>query len=142
MKKEVRITMEGIQVGVSGTVTTQADGIYCYRNGKHMIRYEEAGEDGKERLMNTLKLAPGQIVLNKEGRNTATRMVFDLKEMTRSEYHTPYGNLDLQITTSEILVTEGLDEIQLMIRYSLSDPGGLLSENEVRIKIASMEHFE
>lgn len=139
MKKEVRITMEGIQAGVQGTVTTQVDGVYCYRNGKHMIRYEEAEGDGNERLMNTLKLAPGQIVLNKEGRNATTRLIFNPKEMTRSEYHTPYGNLDLQITTSELLLTEREDEIQSLIRYSLSDSGGLLSENEVRIKIVSAE---
>jgi uncharacterized beta-barrel protein YwiB (DUF1934 family) len=139
MKKEVRITMEGIQAGANDTIITQSDGVYYYRNGKHVIRYEEAAGDGNDRMKNTLKLSPGQITLKKEGRDASSQMVFDLMEMTRTEYPTPYGSLSLQIITSEIVVTEEEDEILSVIRYSLSDTGGRLSENEVRIKIVSMK---
>jgi uncharacterized beta-barrel protein YwiB (DUF1934 family) len=135
MKKEVRITLEGIQAGEKDTVTTQADGVYHYRNGKHYIRYEEVSGDGKAQTINTLKLAPGHIVHKKDGSYGSTQMVFDLMEITRSVYPTPYGSLELQITTSEIVVTEEEDEILTVIRYKLSDPGvvfkNILSQNKL-----------
>lgn len=139
MRKEVLIIIEGIQSGdVKQTVTSRAEGIYQYQNGKHYIRYEEKAEEGTGRIKNTLKLSAEQMVIKKEGPGVSTQMVFNPSEETYADYQTPYGNLSFRISNSIILMTEEENEIRVILRYRLSDQGGLLSENQVKIRVSSL----
>ncbi len=139
MKKEVRVTLEGIQDGdIKETLASRSDGIYQYQNGKHYIRYEEAAEDGVGKVKNTLKLSAQQIVMRKEGPGINTQLIFDPAEETHAVYQTPYGSLNFQITGSVILMTEEEDEIRVILRYNLSDQGIKVSENQVKIHVRSI----
>ena len=139
MKKEVRVTLEGIQDGeMKETLASWSEGIYQYQNGKHYIRYEEAAEDGGGRVKNTLKLSAQQIVMKKEGPGISTEMIFDPAGETHAVYQTPYGSLNFRITGSVILMTEEEDEIRVILRYNLSDQGVKISENQVKIHVRSI----
>ncbi len=139
MKKEVRITLEGIQDGDSKeAVASRSEGSYQYLNGKHYIRYEEESEDGTGKVKNILKLSAEQIVMKKEGPGIHTHMVFDPAEETQAVYQTPHGSLSFQITDSIILMTEEEDEIRAILRYELWDRGVRMSENQVKIRVSSI----
>ncbi len=139
MKKEVRIIIEGIQSGdTKQTVASRTEGIYQFQNGWHYIRYEEEAEEGAGRIRNILKLSTEKIMIKKEGPGVSTQMVFDPAEMTAGIYQTPYGSLSFQISDSVIYMTEEEDEIRVILRYNLSDQGGLLSGNQVMIKVSSL----
>lgn len=139
MRKEVLITIEGIQSGdTKQTVASRAEGTYQYQNGKHFIRYEEEAEEGAGRIKNTLKLSAEQMVIKKEGPGVSTQMVFDPAEVTYAVYQTQYGSLNFQISESVILITEEEEEIRVILRYTLSDQGGMLSENQVKIRVSSL----
>ena len=138
MKKQVRITLEGMQDGASTeTIAASSEGIYQFQNGKHYIRYEEESEDGTGRIKNTLKLSAKQIVMMKEGPGINTQLIFDPTGETHAVYQTPYGSLSFQITDSVILMTEEENEIRAILRYTLSDQGVRVSENQVKIRVKS-----
>ncbi len=139
MKKEVRITVEGMQdKAEKDSVEVRTKGIYQYQNGKHYIRYEEEAEDGMSRIKNTLKLSTKQIVIKKEGPGINAELAFDPAEETRAVYQTPYGSLSFQITDTVILMTEEEDEIRVILRYTLSDQGIRISENQVKLRVVSL----
>ncbi|MBE5968366.1 MAG: DUF1934 domain-containing protein [Lachnospiraceae bacterium] len=137
MTKDVVVTIEGLQLGDEpDRITVRTDGIYQFRNGKHFIRYEEMIEGVEGTIKNRIKIAPDQIAITKRGA-ASTVMTFDINEVTNAAYHTPYGNLQLQIKTIKMHVEEGEDEIIVNLNYTISANGERLSENWTKIKILS-----
>jgi uncharacterized beta-barrel protein YwiB (DUF1934 family) len=64
-------------------------------------------------------------------------MIFNLTQSTESFYQTPYGNLLLQIQTSELIMEEKAEEIRVKLQYTLSVNEEQLSVNHIRIKVIS-----
>lgn len=138
MEKKVRIKVEGLQPGTDeDAILITASGIYHFRKNKHYVHYEEFDEEGGI-IRNTIKIAPGQIEIIKDGGIRAD-MVFDLMEETYAVYHTSFGNLKFRILTSQMSVTQDIDEIQVIMRYTLYEGGSRLSDNQLTIYINSGE---
>ncbi len=139
MKQKVGIIIEGIQnQDKKVPVITKAEGTYQSRNGKHYIRYEEISEENGTRMKNTLKLSPEQVIMKKDGPGVHTRLVFDRAEITTAIYQAPYGSLSFQISNSVIILLEEEDELRLSLKYTLSDQGGVLSDNQVNIRVTPL----
>lgn len=139
MTRKVRILIEGSQSDVpQEKVTTSVYGKYRYVNGRHIISYEEASEDGEKPSRNMVKISSGLIEMKKDGINR-THMVFDLAGESGAVYQTPYGNLYFDIRTTGITVKEEEEELLIDMQYTLSHKDSHISDNQIRMVITSIK---
>ncbi len=137
MTKEVMVTIDGLQPGDDESlVSVTVPGIWHYRDGIHYIRYEEEAEDVGI-IKNLLKLTPQKIEIKKAGIQSA-RMVFDTAEPTQACYHTPYGDLLLQIKTTGLVFAESPEEILATLYYTLSSDESHISDNQTTIRVRGL----
>ncbi len=136
MKKEVVITIDGRQEGDEEGIVISVPGIYHFTNRVHYVQYEEHESDSGKIVENMLRITLEQVVLTKKGPQMS-KMIFNPKEITQTSYQTPYGDLILDIQTSCLRVKEQEDKIVVNLMYSLSEGGGELSKNKLRIVIES-----
>lgn len=137
MTKDVLVTIEGLQIDVDAeAIKVCESGQYHLRNGKHYIQYDEKVEGGKGVIKNIIKISQNQISIIKKGFNETT-MVFNVNEVTRTDYSTPYGMLPLDIRTKIIRLDELENEILVFLTYSLSMSDNHLTDNSIKIKITS-----
>ncbi len=91
---------------------------YFFKNGKHYLLYEELQEGESQPTKNKLTFTNQKAEVLKKGL-ASVQMIFQEEEKSISYYHTPYGNLLLEIHTREVTVVEEEDQIQLKIDYEL-----------------------
>ncbi len=138
MTKEVSITIEGLQLGSEEEpVITTVSGTYHLHTDRHYIQYDEALEEGGDITKNTIKIALSKIELTKKGTNFS-EMIFDLNHTTEAIYHTAFGSLSFDVKTTNIVVEEVPDKIQVKLSYTLSSNDSLVSGNQITISIVSM----
>ncbi|MDF2942957.1 MAG: hypothetical protein K0S01_1815 [Herbinix sp.] len=138
MTKEVSISIEGLQLGSEeDSIVMTALGTYHLYNDKHYIQYDEKPEEGEGAIKCMVKIALTKIELSKKGVNSS-QMVFDLKEETIAYYQTPFGNLSFDVNTTEIIIEESPEQLQVKLEYSLSSNASLISNNQIIIKIESI----
>lgn len=139
MTKEVRITIEGRQIGSDEEpIITTATGVYHYTRGKHYIQYEEPIEEVSAISKNMIKIEPSKVVLTKKVVR-ASEMIFDRAETTHLDYQTPYGNLMFELKTYSILLKNESDRLEVYMEYSLYSNAAHVSDNSILITIASAE---
>lgn len=138
MKKEVSITIEGLQLGTEEEpVVTTTVGTYHLYNDKHYIQYEEPTENGVGTTKTTLKIGLTKVELSKKG-SASSVMTFDLNEMTQAIYQTQFGNLFFEVKTSEITVQESEEFIDVDLKYVLFTNEVYLSDNQIKLRINSL----
>lgn len=142
MTKEVLVSISGLQMAVNEMESNDDDpieilspGTYYFKEGTHYIFFEEVAEGvpgvtktqirlkGKESL-EVMKKGPCQM-----------HMVFEKDKNNRCYYHTPFGQLNLGICTSEIVVDETEDNINIRAEYGLDVNYEPLAECTIRINI-------
>jgi uncharacterized beta-barrel protein YwiB (DUF1934 family) len=138
MTKEVSITIEGLQLGAEEEpVVLKATGTYYFSKDNHYIQYEEREQEKSNAIRSTIKITPSQVTLLKKGEQLS-QMVFDLEEITKTEYQTGYGSLLLDIRTKSIDLKEMPERLELKMSYTLSAGDSPLSENIITITIDSI----
>ena len=127
MKRNVLITVTGLLF--TGTGEKEEDyidvitpGKYYEREGRHFLLYEEVLEGVSDPVRNRITLIPGRAEMRKSG-VIETEMIFIPKQETRTWYNTPFGQLEMQIYTSRITMTEREEELRVEIRYKLTIGG-------------------
>ncbi|NLP34077.1 MAG: DUF1934 domain-containing protein [Clostridiales bacterium] len=139
MTKDVIVTIEGLQLGEENDrIITKANGLYQLQKGNHYIRYEEMIDGVEGATKNLIKVTPDLVKITKKGA-ASTTMTFRLNEVTSTSYQTPYGNLMLQIQTSQMQVKEDTDSLNINLSYTIMANGDLLSKNRTKITIQSQE---
>ena len=135
MKKNVVITVRGLQRAVSDDepVEVISAGTYLRKADTHYLSYEEADEDGKI-TKNRIKITPSSIEMTKQGGIT-TQMIFMTGQKQYACYATPFGELNLGMTTKRISVTEEEQQISAELRYDLEVNGVHMSECELDINV-------
>ncbi|TAH70894.1 MAG: DUF1934 domain-containing protein [Anaerolineaceae bacterium] len=149
MNRKVSIFIEGIVRGEDESrIITKAIGQYRRLDDMHILRYMESDvkKDKKsndtdnnsitrdEDCVNTIKISQGLVEMIKNGENS-THMFFDLSRATQSVYDTPYGSLYFQIQTAKIDLEEKVNELNLLMEYSLSHENSHISDNQIRIVV-------
>jgi uncharacterized beta-barrel protein YwiB (DUF1934 family) len=138
MKKEVLITIEGLQLGTEEeAITVQAQGQYHLRNGKHFIYYDEMDDEAKTVTKCSLKISRNHIELTKKGVGTS-RMMFDPSELTDAVYQTPFGSLYFDIQTMSLQIVEAEENIQIALVYSLFNKDIPISDHKLIVRINSI----
>lgn len=135
MNKEVKITIEGTQLGAEEAIITTCEGAYYNRNGCHYVLYKETTENGI--IKNKIKIDSGRITVKKDGGLNAL-MEFNTAEATRISYQTPYGSLGFDVYTNVLNLKVDDDEVRVDLSYTLSENGEQISKNRLRIEVISI----
>ncbi len=111
--------------------------LYQKGESKYLI-YDESEFSGFPGCKTTLKLTGNQIRLKRVGKNVGygSEMVFEKGKRFQSKYQTPYGNLDMEVLTNDVvnnLSEEGYGDID--IDYHVSLGGMAEGRNCLKIEV-------
>lgn len=138
MDRNVRITLHTTQMqeGETHELKFSHDGTYFQKGEHHYVLYEEPVENSVDVIKNRLKFSKQFLEVVKKGALNST-MYFEQGKNYLTQYHTPFGNISLQVDTHQY-VMEWLDEneICLRIHYELSNEQGQIAgcKMEIRVK--------
>ena len=142
MTKEVLVSISGLQMAVNEMESNDDDpieilspGTYYFKEGTHYIFFEEVAEGvpGVTKTQIRLKGKESLEVMKKGA--FQMHMVFEKDKNNRCYYQTPFGQLNLGICTSEIVVEETEDNINIRAEYGLDVNYEPLAECTIRINI-------
>lgn len=134
---KVVITIKGSQKGPDGQVekvNLMFKGRYVCKNGKHYLRYDDRKLVPKEIVSSTIKLSDEEMVILRRG-PVETEQRFLLGQETRAEYHTPYGLMELVMSTKKLTVDFQADSGQAQLQYSMEANGSLVGEYDLKIRV-------
>ena len=138
MTKDVIVRVRGVQFipdtpDEEEPIEIVTPGVYEYADGVHKIVYEETFEGFEnEPTVNTVTIADDSIIVQKVGAITVD-MVFEPGKMNIAYYETPYGILDMGISTMGLNVRCAEDLFEIRADYSLSMNGEFVADCMIEI---------
>jgi uncharacterized beta-barrel protein YwiB (DUF1934 family) len=114
------------------------EGTFVTKNGKYYVIYEESELSGMEGSTTTLKIdGEGRVNIRRFGSAKAD-MIFEKGKTHSTGYETPYGLMEMNITTHRISVSvkEEIPEIFVKIQYRIKVMGSEDTMNILEISIA------
>lgn len=138
MKKEVTIELLGIQdrEGEEERIETLTEGNYCMRGDRHYISYEEELEDVPQKVKTLLHIGDGSLSITKRGA-VQVKMEFIPDKKTTCTYHTPFGNIPMEVHTKRLEIVEEEDRLLASAQYDLESAGIRLSTCKLQMCITS-----
>lgn len=115
-------------------IEVQTPGEYFKKDNKYVAEYEETEISGMEGTTTILEINPEKVVLMREGTTTA-KMEFEKNNKYTTLYNTPYGVLELVISTRNLKVDIGEDGGDIYIDYDMSVAGQASHNTELSINI-------
>ncbi len=134
---KVQLILTGRQTdefGAESVTETKAEAEYYEKNGTLYIFYDETPEGTKAVVKNTIKFKNNVLEMTKKG-IWNTRMVFDCSGDFQADYQTPFGNLQMDIHTTQVNCVFVDDLPRITAKYTLSAEGHIISYSTVTIKI-------
>lgn len=125
MTKDILVSIKGLQLLDESTEESREEqlevitnGSYFQREGKHYIKYDEVieGMDGK--IQNLIKINSDSMEVTKRGLSNA-HMIFEEHKKNVTYYDTPFGNLLVGISATNIDVKEDQNHIDVQVNYVL-----------------------
>lgn len=98
------------------------------------LAYEETALTGMEGTLTTFLIEPERVTLLRTG-PVCTQMVYELGRRHHSMYNTPYGSLEVGITTSMLDVEMGPDGGHLNVDYAIELDHAMMGQNRFRITV-------
>ena len=139
MKKDVLISIEGLQVGEedsSDKIEVITPGSYYKKNNRHFVLYDEVMEGSDKVTKNTIKFDGDFLALTKKG-FTNVEMVFEKNKRNMTNYVTPYGSILVGIDADNINIVEEEDSISIDIDYALDINYEHLADCKIKMDIRS-----
>ena len=124
--KNIKVNIKGTQIDVEGEkniIELITEGKFYKKNESYYIVYDESEISGMEGSTTTLKIEDGKISMKRFGSNNS-KLVFEKGKKHRSIYETQYGNMDMEVMTSNLdvnILDEGKGNIDLTYRMNISD---------------------
>lgn len=143
MNKDVFIAIRGIQMEAVEVEEKNEEPIeiicpatYFFKNGLHYVFYEEVQEGTTSLVQNKIVFKENEYleVIKKGGANSIMR--FSIGEEYITSYATPYGDIELGVTTEDLSSVVEQDEIGIEAFYDLAVNGEHLSNCKIFIKIS------
>ena len=149
MTKDVFVRIVGLQTAVDETeesgnepIEVVHTGTYYFKNGKHYIFFEEATEGIKGVTKTQIRWQnEGILEVIKKGISNS-HMIFEKNKNNRCHYQTPFGQLNLGICTSKLVVDETEDNINIRAEYAMDVNCEPLADCTIRINIKPRESEE
>lgn len=123
MEKEVLIRVCGTQMTEEDTeqepIEILVPGQYFLKNDIHYFRYEEYMEDFKDPTLNYIKYGAGKLEVRKMGLINVT-MLFEPGKRNVTFYTTPYGTIQMGITTRSLEIQKHDDNhVSVFVSYAM-----------------------
>lgn len=141
MTKEVLVSISGLQMAVNDMesndepIEVLSAGSYFLKDGRHYVFFEEAAE-GLQGITKTQIRINGKesIEVIKKGLSNM-HMIFEKNKKTHCHYSTPYGQLNLGIFATDIMIDETEENINIKAEYALDINCEPLADCTIRINI-------
>lgn len=123
MKKKALIkVVSNANIQDEDLIEVISPGVFENINGGYKAVYEETEISGMEGTTTTIYIYESKVVLEREG-STSTKMLFALDEPAISLYNTPYGMLELTISTEELNIDIDEKGGEIYIEYDMAVAG-------------------
>lgn len=141
MTKEVLVSIKGMQFlgydeEAEDPIEIMTGGEYYFRNNAHYVKYEERYEEMEGVTSNILKIKPNVIELRKKGLANV-HMVFERDKKSITFYETPFGQIQLGITTTGITSIVEEDKMQISIEYTLDMNDSFVADCTLEMNVQS-----
>ncbi len=122
------------ETGQSEDVTLDTLGVYGEKEGCRYITYDETSLSGMEGTTTTIRLYDGRVTLSRRG-SFVQETEYIPGEVSRSEFMTPAGPMELITTSRDIIDTVKDGKGQLRLVYDIEIKGLFKHLNEIVIDI-------
>ncbi len=141
MKQQVQVKIIGTQKDAQGeenVIELVTEGTFFKKNGKYYVVYEETELSGMEGSTTTLKIDGEDRVNIRRFGSAKADMIFEKGKTYSTGYETPYGLMEMNITTHRIAVSvkEEAPEISVKIQYRIKVMGTEDTMNILDISIS------
>lgn len=132
MDREVLIRVCGTQASEENEeqepIEIVVPGQYFQKNGTHYFRYQEYTEDFKEPTLNYIKYGSHKLEVRKQG-VINVNMVFELGKRNVAFYTTPYGTIEMGLTTRELYIQEkSAEQMKIYVSYVMDMNGSYAAD--------------
>ena len=149
MTKDVLVSISGLHMAAETMESNEDEpievlsvGNYYCKNGKHYLFFEEAVEGFREVIKTQIRWQGSEILeVSKKGLTTMN-MVFEKNKKNHCFYQTPYGQLNLGIYTTDIIVDETEENIDIRAEYALDVDHDPIADCTIQINIKPRESKE
>lgn len=104
------------------------EGVVAERGGSEYITFKQFDPNYNVTIGNMVKIKNGVVTVKRSGAIEST-MVFDKEKPYTTQYETPYGQLDIYVTTREVESQIVQDSVKLKISYEMMMQGKKISDN-------------
>ena len=134
MVREVQILMKNIQCiqGEEDVIELAAFGQYGSIGNANYLKYEELSEEG-DSIQTVIKFAGQTVEVLKRGA-ICSKMIFNEGTWQQTQYETPYGVFLMTMHTTEVLLEETEEGVNIVLSYYIYMDEELVSENKMRIE--------
>ena len=149
MTKDVLVSISGIQMSINDGENSDDEpievlnsGTYYYKNGKHYVFFEEVAEGLQGVTKTQIKWKDSEFLeVSKKGLSNV-HMIFERNKKNQCYYDTPFGQLNLGIFMTDMLVDEKENHIHIQAEYSLDVNYEPLADCTIQIHICPKDSKE
>lgn len=146
MTKDVLVSIKGMQfLGMEEDpeepIEIITPGSYYFRNGSHYVKYDEVFEEIDGTTSNLVKINGKGMEVRKKGAANV-HMVFEEDKKNITCYDTPFGKIQMGISTTRIHVCEKEDSIHVEVDYSLDMNDNYVADCNLHMNIQSKSQME
>ena len=133
MQVNVEITSKQIFKDHEESESYKCLGKVIYHNNGTVLEYTEKYEE--QELKFKMIILEEKIIIKRNGQD----MIFDLKNRSKSKLVTPYGEINLEVTTKKVQISKQDTKIkQINIEYEIELENGERYDNIVEINIYTL----
>ena len=136
MNRDVIISINGLHLTdgeFSEPVEVFAPGEHYMEEGNHCLVYDQPGDGFEEEPVHTrLKFDESSLEILKTG-GVETQMLIEKDRRTVTYYTTPFGSMDVGISTAEVALTEEENLLDIRAEYALDINGQFIGDCTVHI---------
>ena len=143
MTEEVLVSVKGMQMMTDDQdeVEIVTHGKYLKKGNKHYNTYEEVVEGMDGKIQNLIKLDEHGMEVTKKGL-TNVHMIFEKDKKNMTCYSTPFGNLMVGISATNIDVNTTEENIDIEVRYILDLNYEHMADCTINLNIKSKNNQE
>ena len=142
MEKNVVVSIVGMhrvgdEEGQPQEIEVVSPGQYYEKGGKTYLTYSEFLDPNDPALETraTVKLEDGKVTLPRMG-SIGTQMTFIQGQKSRVYYNTPFGMMEMGITTRRVKIQRDEHRLQICIDYALEVNNQFNGANKITIHVA------